>query len=153
MRARTSSAGVVAGGGIDINAASLLLRGSAAETFGGDGGELDLLAAGASVSMASAWSSVPTLRPTSTARWSGVDGFGRHQPQRARPARRGLEIGGLLSLASGGIGGDGGSFDVSAGRDLIFTASLNNSGTDYRGDVLGTAGRAITLNGVILSRA
>src|SRR5205085_3234227 len=38
--------GVVPGGTIDVNAASLLMRGSATDTFGGDGGELDLLASG-----------------------------------------------------------------------------------------------------------
>ena len=38
--------GVVPGGSIDINAASLLMRGSAAERIGGDGGELDLLSSG-----------------------------------------------------------------------------------------------------------
>ena len=38
--------GVVLGGTIDINGASLLMRGSANETSGGDGGEIDLAAAG-----------------------------------------------------------------------------------------------------------
>jgi cysteine-rich repeat protein len=145
--------GVVAGGGIDINAASLLMRGSATDTFGGDGGELDLLATG----RIRLYGAGMVIRADAATNFDGSGGVvsidsGDINPNVLGPLDGDLEIDGIITMASGGIGGDGGSIDLTAGRDLVFTASLDNSGTDGGGDVTGSAGRAVTLNGVITSR-
>jgi cysteine-rich repeat protein len=145
--------GVVPGGTIDINAASLLMRGSATDTFGGDGGELDLLSMG----RIRLFGAGMVIRVDAATNFDGSGGTllidsGDANPNRLTTLDGDVEIGGVITMQSGGIGGDGGSVDLSAGRDLVFSADLDNSGTDAGGDVVGIAGRAITLNGVITSR-
>ncbi|MCC6764718.1 MAG: hypothetical protein IT293_08655 [Deltaproteobacteria bacterium] len=145
--------GSVLGGGIDVNGASLLMRGSATDTFGGDGGELDVLAAG----RIRFFGAGMVVRVDAATNFDGSGGAitidsGDINPNVLGPLDGDLEIGGTISMNSGGIGGDGGSFDISAGRDLFFTAALDNSGTDAGGDVLMAAGRAATVNGVVTTR-
>jgi cysteine-rich repeat protein len=143
----------VAGGTVDVVAASLLMRGSATDTFGGDGGELDVLAVGRIKFSGSGM----VIRVDAATNFDGSGGVisldsGDFNPNRLGPTDGDIELGGIITMNSGGIGGDGGSIDMSAGRDLIFTAALDNSGTSTGGDVTGDAGRAITLNGVITTK-
>ena len=145
--------GVVPGGTLDVNAASLLMRGSATDTFGGDGGELDVLSMG----RIRFFGSGMVIRVDAATNFDGSGGAitidsGDSNPNTLGPLDGDLEIGGTISMRSGGIGGDGGSIDLSAGRDLVFTADADVSGTDAGGDVIGTAGRTTTLNGVVTSR-
>ncbi len=145
--------GAVPGGTLDINAASLLLRGSATDTFGGDGGELDILAAG----KIRIFGSGMAIRVDAATNFDGSGGeisidSSDTDPNRLGPLDGDLELGGVISMASGTIGGDGGDLDVDAGRDMTFTATVNCSGFDSGGDVTGTAGRAMTLNGVITTQ-
>ncbi|MCC6848868.1 MAG: hypothetical protein IT294_10240 [Deltaproteobacteria bacterium] len=145
--------GSVLGGGIDVNGASLLMRGSATDTFGGDGGELDVLAAG----RIRFFGAGMVVRVDAATNFDGSGGAvtmdsGDLNPNVLGALDGDLEIGGVISMNSGAIGGDGGSFDLSAGRDLIFTGALDNSGTDSGGDVLMAAGRAATVNGVVTTR-
>ncbi len=146
--------GVVAGGGIDINAASLLLRGSATDTYGGDGGELDMLAAG----RVRLFGAGVAVRADAATNFDGSGGSISIDSGDAEPSRLGaldgdIEIGGVVSMRSGFTGGSGGSLDVSAGRDAMLTAAVDLSGTDMGGDVLIEAGRATTINGVVTTRA
>lgn len=145
--------GSVLGGTLDVNAASLLMRGSATDTFGGDGGELDVLAGG----RIRFFGAGMVIRVDGATNFDGSGGSitidsGDINPNRLGPLDGDLEMGGVVTMNSGGIGGDGGSFDISAGRDLVLTADVDVSGTDAGGDVLIAAGRAVTLNGVITSR-
>ncbi len=145
--------GILPGGAVDISAASLLMRGSATDTFGADGGEIEILAMGA-IRLGGAGM---VIRVDAATNFDGSGGAitidsGDLTPSVLGPLDGDLELGGVVSMNSGAIGGDGGSIDLSAGRDLVFTATLDNSGTDGAGDVTGAAGRAVTLNGVITSR-
>ena len=145
--------GVVPGGNVDVTSASMLMRGSATDAFGGDGGELDVLAAGR-IRFAGSGMAV---RVDAATNWDGSAGAitldsSDTQPNRLGPTDGDIELGGVITMKSGTTGGDGGSIDLTAGRDLLFTASLDASGTDVGGDVTGTAGRAVTLNGVITAR-
>ncbi len=145
--------GSIAGGGIDVSGASLLMRGSATDTFGGDGGEIDVLAAG-KIRFFGAGMVVRVDAATNFDGSGGTASFdsGDVNPNTLGPLDGDIELGGIISMNSGFTGGDGGSLDVSAGRDLTFTASVDCSGTDTGGDVTGDAGRTMTLNGVITTR-
>ena len=145
--------GVVPGGTVDVQSASLLLRGSATDTFGGDGGELDVLAVG----RIRFFGSGMVVKADAATNFDGSGGSisfdsGDLNPNRLGPTDGDLEVGGIITLNSGATGGDGGSIDLSAGRDLTLTASIDASGADTGGDVTGDAGRTITLNGTITSR-
>ena len=145
--------GTLPGGTLTINAASLLMRGSATDTFGGDGGELDMLAAG----NIKIFGAGMVMRADAATNFDGSGGTitidsGDINPNKLGQFDGDLELDGIISMNSGSIGGDGGSLDLSAGHDLTFTADADCSGFDSGGDVTGTAGRAMTLNGVITSR-
>src|SRR5262249_18336288 len=73
-------------------------------------------------------------------------------PNALGPIEGDVELDGIYTLLSGTTGGSGGSFDVSAGRDLTFTGSVDASGTDTGGQILWDAGRTFTLNGVITAQ-
>lgn len=145
--------GSIPGGGVEVTSASLLMRGSATDTFGGDGGELDVLSTGRIRFSGSGM----VIRVDAATNFDGSGGYlsmdsGDINPNRLGPLDGDLEVGGLISMRSGGMGGDGGTVDLTAGRDLVFTADLDNSGTDTGGDVTAIAGRTATLNGVVTSR-
>src|SRR5262249_50952714 len=119
------------------------------DTFGGYGGELDVTAVGLVL-----FNNVTTRLDAAT----NFDGDGGEfcidssdfDYYHLGPLDGDLQIlGGLISMTSGNTGGDGGTFEVTGGRDLMITADLNAHGFDTGGDVSGTAGRAITLGGLI----
>jgi cysteine-rich repeat protein len=149
-----SLGGIVPGGSVTVSNAMLRLTGSPAETSGGDGGELDVNAfglvrfTGASVGIhadaattfdgdggaifiASTDNSFFTLGP--------LDGN--------------LELAGVVSARGGNDGGSGGVIELSAGRDLLVTATINASGRQSGGDISGDAGGAIRLDGAITAPA
>ena len=140
------------GGTLDVNGASLLMRGSAGDTSGGDGGELDVLAGG----RIRFFGTNMVIRADAATSYDGSGGTisidsGDSRPNVLGPLDGDLEFDALVSMNSGSIGGDGGTFDLAAGRDLIFKASVDCSGTDTGGDVTATAGRTATINGNVTS--
>ena len=146
--------GVVAGGNVDVNGASLLLRGSYTDQFAGDGGEVDVLALGSIrffgsgvVIRADAGINFDSSGGTVTLDSGDASFF------TVGPTDGDIELGGIVSLRSGNLGGDGGTVDLSAGRDLTITATINAIGTAAGGEVSGNAGRAITVNGVVNANA
>ncbi len=146
--------GVVSGGNVDVNGAGFLLRGSFTDQFAGDGGEVDVLALGnirffgsGVVIRADAGTSFDSSGGTVTLD-SGDENFFTLGPRDGN-----LELGGIVSLRSGNLGGDGGTVDLSAGRNLTITATVNAIGTDTGGEISGNAGQAITLDGVLSATA
>ena len=144
--------GLKPGGDVRIDGdANIILgmQGSATDTFGGYGGDFEITAVGL------------VLLDNVTARLDAAtnfDGDGGYfsidssdvEFYRLGPTDGDLQIlGGLISMTSGNTGGDGGTVDLTAGRDMQITADMNVHGFDTGGDVTGTAGRAITLGGLI----
>jgi len=146
--------GVVLGGTIDINGASLLMRGSANTTSGGDGGEIDLTSAG----HIRLFGAGMVIRLDGSTDFDGSGGTvcfdsSDGDPFTVGPTDGDLSIDGLISMQSSDLGGTGGEFDVTAGRDLSITATLNASGFDGGGDVCGDAARGFTVNGNMTAAA
>ncbi len=142
--------GTVLGGTIDINGASLLMRGSASETSGGDGGEIDLTSAG----HIRLFGSGMVIRLDGSSNFDGSGGTvcfdsSDDNPFHIGPTDGDLSIDGLISMASSGIGGTGGEIDVTGGRDLTMTATVSANGFDGGGVVNGDAGRTLTVSGAI----
>jgi hypothetical protein len=131
----------------------LTMRGSATDQFGGYGGNFDAVALGLIL-----FDNV-NLRLDAAESWDGDGGYltidsSDVEFYRFNPVLDGdiQFIGGLISMGSGPLGGDGGGIDLTAGRDLIIGADISINGADTGGDVAGTAGRAITLGGLIESK-
>jgi hypothetical protein len=131
---------------------TLGLQGSATDTFGGYGGSLDATALGLVL-----FDNV-TVRADAATNFDGEGGYFQIDSSdidfyRVNPPLDGdLKIvGGLISMTSGNTGGDGGSVDLTAGRDLLITGDIKVNGFDTGGGVAGTAGRAIALGGVVES--
>lgn len=134
-------------------AISLAMSGSATDQFGGYGGSFDAVAPGL-IRLENV-----NLRLDAATSWDGDGGYltidsSDVEFYRLHPVLDGdiQFVGGLISMGSGSLGGDGGGIDLTAGRDLIIGTDILVNGTDTGGDVAGTAGRAITLGGLIDSR-
>ena len=132
---------------------SLAMRGSFTDQFGGYGGNFDAVALGLIL-----FDNV-NLRLDAAESWDGDGGYitidsSDVEFYRFNPVLDGdiQFVGGLISMGSGPLGGDGGGIDFTAGRDLIIGADIFVNGADTGGDVAGTAGRAITLGGLIESK-
>jgi hypothetical protein len=148
--------GTKPGGDIRVKgdaAISLAMRGSFTDQFGGYGGNFDAIALGLIL-----FENV-NLRLDAAESWDGDGGYltidsSDVEFYRFNPVLDGdiQFIGGLISMGSGPLGGDGGGIDLTAGRDLIIGADISVNGADTGGDVAGTAGRAITLGGLIESK-
>ncbi len=128
---------------------SLTLRGSATDTFGGYGGSIDATSFGLML-----FDNV-TMRLDAATNFDGDGGYLTLDSSdidyyRVNPLDGDLQfVGGLISMTSGNTGGDGGSIDLTAGRDLLLGSDINAHGFDTGGDVGGTAGRAIALTGLM----
>ncbi len=149
-----SLGGSVPGGTIDVNGAALNMAGSFSDELSGDGGELDVAAPG----LIRFRGAGAAIRVDAGANFDGSGGSilidsGDSSFVRLGPTDGDLEIGGIVSMGSSNAGGDGGAFDVTAGRDLIITADIKANGFDTGGDITGSAGRAVTLNGTIEANA
>lgn len=144
--------GLVPGGSITINVANatMKLNGSDAETSGGDGGDFDASSNGTLQFIGSG----VALQANGGSTFDGSGGTvfldsGDDNPNVISSLDGNLLLSGSFTMQSGGAGGDGGDFDMSAGRDLTLTGSIDVSGQDAGGDVSGDAGGAILLSGPI----
>lgn len=148
--------GTKAGGDIRIAGTSdigLTMRGSATDTFGGYGGNFDAATPGLILIQN------VNLRLDAATSWDGDGGYLQIDSSdvdfyRVHPVLDGdIQLtGGIISMRSGNLGGDGGGIDLTAGRDLLIGTDIIVNGTDTGGDVAGTAGRAIALGNVIESK-
>ena len=144
--------GVKPGGDVRVDGDATIvlgMQGSATDTFGGYGGDFEVTALGLVLL------NNVTTRIDAATNFDGDGGYFSIDSSDAAFYRLGsldgdLQIlGGLISMTSGNTGGDGGSVDLTAGRDMQITADINVHGFDTGGDVTGTAGRAIALGGLI----
>ncbi len=147
--------GVVAGGNAVVNGpATLKLNGSDTDTTAGDGGDVDVSAAG-DVRFVGSGVAIRANAP------NGFDGSGGSisldsgdaDPNRIGPTDGDVVVEGTIVARSSGLGGDGGSFEASAGKDLTIKATIDVSGTDGGGDVSGESGGATSLTGTITAAA
>ncbi len=144
--------GTAPGGTLTVQGALLKLNGSDTDTTAGDGGSLSGTAAGA-IRFIGTGVGVRANAP------NGFDGSGGDIALDSStgssftigPLDGDLVLEGSIIAGSGGLGGNGGAIDVTAGRDLTITATIDMSGTDSGGDISGDAGGAVTLNGTITS--
>ncbi len=148
--------GGVAGGSITVNIgnATLKMNGSDAETSGGDGGDLDLTALG----LVRFTGSGIAIQANGGSSFDGSGGSvsidtGDGDPNRLGALDGDLELTGTITLRSGGTAGDGGSVDLSVGRNLTFTAAVDASGIDSGGEVDADVGGDAQLNGTITAQA
>ena len=147
--------GIVAGGGVDVNGGAFLLRGSYTDQLSGDGGEVDILSLG-NITFRGAGVAIRADAGTNFDASGGTVSFDSGDANffRLGPLDGNIEIAGIVSLTSSNAGGTGGTFDVTAGRALtITTTTLAATGFDSGGDISGTAGTKITLNGQISADA
>lgn len=140
--------GLVPGGDTLVTSASLVLRGSSTDTFGGDGGEVDVLALG-DIKFTGAGMVIRVDAATNFDASGGTVSLDSGDANffTLGPTDGDIVVAGIVSMGSGNTGGDGGTFDASAGRDLTITAAITASGFDAGGEIDGNAGRAIVLNG------
>lgn len=145
--------GVGAGGNITLTSVALQLSGSSGDTFGGDGGELDLFAQG---TLQVTGTSV--IRANAGTNFDGSGGLvsfqtGDDDPTVVGPLDGVLSVAGSITAGSGGTGGRGGAISFISGSSLTVTASIDVNGKDAGGDVGGEAGSSITLDGAIDAKA
>ena len=146
--------GVVPGGALTVNDTTLELNGSDAETSGGDGGDLDASAKGALHFIGTR----TAIRANAGTLFDGSGGTialssGDTNPYVIGSLDGDIRVEGIVTAISGGLDGDGGIFDATAGRNLTLTARINVSGKSFAGDVTGSAGGSILLNGTITAPA
>ena len=146
--------GVVPGGNLDVNGATLKAQGSSGdEGFAGDGGTVDAIAGGrirffgtaVSIRLDAATSfdaSAGTLLLESD------DGA----PNTIGPLDGDIELGGTITGASGNLEGEGATVILSAGRDLTVSASIAANGRGGGGGFTGIAGRHVTISGSVTMR-
>ncbi|MCC6763214.1 MAG: hypothetical protein IT293_00995, partial [Deltaproteobacteria bacterium] len=146
--------GVVPGGDTLVTSASFVLRGSTTDQFAGDGGEVGVLALG-DIRFTGAGM---VIRVDAGTNFDGSGGTvsldsGDTGYFTLGPDEGDIQVTGIVSMNGGNAGGDGGTFDASAGRDLTITAAINASGYDAGGEIYGEAGRAVVLNGLLTADA
>src|SRR5262249_54649629 len=143
--------GVAPGGGVTVDNASLLVMGSASETSGGDGGDFDVTATGPMT-----FTATSQVRVDAASLFDGSGGtmfFGSGDANAAviGPVDGDMTLAGLISAGSGADFGTGGSLEISAGRSLTLSGSVDVSGKDGGGDIIIDAGGSITLSGPLRS--
>ncbi len=146
--------GIATGGDVLITSASLVLRGSNADQFAGDGGEVDVLALG-DIKLAGAGMVIRADAGTNFDGSGGTVSLDSGDPDFfvLGPNDGDILVTGIVSLNGGSTGGDGGTFEASAGRDLTITATINAGGVDSGGEIDGDAGRAIVLGSALSADA
>jgi cysteine-rich repeat protein len=143
--------GIVPGGHLDVNNAVLKAQGSSGdEGFAGDGGTVDVSAAG-KIRFFGASVAVRLDAATSFDAAGGdlIVDSGDADPGSIGPLDGDIELGGVVTGASGNVSGEGGSVLLSAGRDLTVTAGISLNGRSSGGEVSGEAGRSVTVSGTI----
>jgi cysteine-rich repeat protein len=142
--------GMAAGGSfVESAAGALLLNGSSALGFGGDGGELDVSTLG-SLSLLG----MPTAVE---AKGAAPDGLGGQvflvsadgDSTTVGPLDGDLLVSGTVSAGGGASDGFGGTLDVDAGIDLTLAGMVSLDGGNSGGELSGTAGGAIDVDAVV----
>ncbi len=146
--------GGVAGGALTLDAAGnaqLKANGSDLETSGGDGGDIELSAAGA---ITVTVKNTVNIQANGGSMFDGSGGTifidsGDANPNAIGALDGDIVLGAGISASGGGESGDGGEVDLSAGRNLTINAPITMTGEDSGGDLSGDSGGTTTLNGVI----
>ena len=138
--------GAVVGGNLDVNDVVLKAQGSAAETFAGDGGDIDVSAHGT----VRFFGGAVAVRLDAATSFDGAGGSliidsGDDDLNTLGPLDGDVEFGGLFSAGSGNDDGEGGTLIIDSGRDITLTADIEISGRGGGGDLLADAGRDITM--------
>jgi len=138
--------GAVVGGDLDVNDVVLKAQGSAAETFAGDGGDIDASAHGT----VRFFGSNVAVRVDAATSFDGAGGTliidsGDDDLNSLGPLDGDVEFGGLFSAGSGNDDGEGGTLIIDSGRDITLTADIEISGRGGGGDLLADAGRDIVM--------
>ncbi len=134
------------GGDLDVNDVVLKAQGSAAETFAGDGGDIDASAHG----RVRFFGSNVAVRLDAATSFDGAGGSliidsGDDDLNALGPLDGDVEFGGLFSAGSGNDDGEGGTLIIDSGRDITLTATIVINGRGGGGDLLADAGRDITM--------
>jgi len=144
----------VPGGNVDVNTATLKLQGSSTDQSGGDGGEIDIVALGA----IRFFGSGVAMRVDAATNWDGSGGVisletGAAHSNRLEPLDGNIEVAGVISARGGNLESSGGELTMSAGADLLITATIDLSAKDSGGDLSADAGRHVVLNGILTAAA
>jgi hypothetical protein len=150
--------GIVKGGAFTLNTAhaQLLLSGSEAETFAGDGGDLEITSHGLLQFTAGGNFAIQANAGAT------FDGFGGtifldssdNNAARIDPDLDGdVVLNAKIVATSGSTGGDGGEYDATAGKSYTQNSLVDLSGKDTGGDFTVEAGSTVTLNGLVDAHA
>ena len=147
-----SLGGIHVGGGVAVGSGSLSLQASQASAFGGDGGGLDVEAAGPIY----VDSAVP-IRAGASVNFEGSGGsvsfHSGDDSDAVGPLDGTLELQGQIIARSGALGGFGGDLEAVAGRSLTIGSAIDLGGKDGGGEVSAGAGNGFVLTGAITADA
>ncbi len=146
--------GAIAGGSLTVQDATLKLAASDADTFTGDGGDLEATAQGHVLFTGSA----VAIRADAGSAYSGDGGTVYiasidNDFFRETALDGDLDLGGVISLRSSGGGGSGGTVELSAGRNMHLSGTIDVSGKQSGGEIDGDAGGDIRIDGVLTAVA
>jgi hypothetical protein len=140
--------GAITGGSVVMEGVTLQVSGSSADGFGGDGGDVDIVAAG-SVSFTGAGAAI---RANAGTQFDGYGGMVTFLAE-SGDGEGDVLMDGPIVATSGNAGGFGGVVVLEAESDLVIGASVHATGKDGGGEVFGQAGGATTVNGLIAAYA
>lgn len=149
-----SVGGIVMGGGLTIDGAALILDGSAAGGFGGDGGSLYASAHGPMTLQGAG----AAIRANAGPQYGGSGGDLTLETRDAddhaiSPLDGDVTIGGQLLAQSSGDTGIGGSVFVEAGKSFSVNGTIDVSGKDSGGDLAVFTGGALFINTAVNAQA
>jgi cysteine-rich repeat protein len=145
--------GVVPGGSLTVNGATLRFNGSDSEASSGDAGELDASAAGPIKLLGSAL----TIRGNGGSLFDGSGGTvcldsTDFDPNHIGPLDGDITVEGTIILRSAGQSGDGGCYEASAGKGFTQTGTVDVSGQDTGGDIEIDSGAVLAVNGALTAQ-
>ena len=145
--------GGVAGGGVELNNSTLRAQGSEGDSFGGDGGEVDISAFGPVHAGPGA-----VIRVDASTSFDGSGGSvfvdsGDSKPFEITALDGDVDLDGVISARAANAGGDGGDMDLSAGRNLALKATVDLTGRERGGDIELDAGRDVLVAGTVTAAA
>lgn len=144
--------GVVGGGNVLVDGAPLIANGSAADTFGGDGGEVTIAAAG-SVSLTGPGAAI---RVNAGTQFDGSGGGVTIVTGAAYPSASGpfdVVLDAPIHASGGNTGGFGGLVYLEADGDLEIGESLSLTGRQGGGDLVTVSGAATAVRGALAVHA
>ena len=138
--------GAIGGGSVEIEG-PLLLNGSSSGSAGGNGGVLDIKAAG-DIRVAGANAQIHANADASFAGSGGeiILDSADENPYVIGPRDGDIVLGGVVTTRGGNSGGHGGAITLTAGTDLFFDADTEMHGRDSGGEFAASAGGAVTIN-------